>query len=214
MDQEEGRQKAGFKGRNFVYMDRKFCSKFYWKGYSSIIGDAPCERWQADSDLDTADEDCLGLDPASLVVVGDTPPPRPSEQAFPNKFSDRSLVGFVYWSSYCEGPPECVHGGALASVFDDYGEQPVQLKKYAVTVNLSVNYKKFVPLLSVSLIEAWIERREGKKIFIKSTMKDQNGIVRAEATAIWVVVNMPSDSQLNPFSSISTPTPSGSPRLQ
>ncbi|KYQ89374.1 hypothetical protein DLAC_10035 [Tieghemostelium lacteum] len=274
LDKDQERQQKGFKGRNFVYQDRKFISKYYWKGESSLI---PKKR---SSQIGSVVEP-MQLDTVNGASSLNTSVSVPKLFVNDNPYDQRMLVGVVYWKNNCEGPPGCVHGGALASLFDDsmacciryfynnnYDEkqtqpqqqQQLQLESniiqddnssnsdgssipnslninnkflnrlknhesipnspreqldttngnvnskeadtsscssssssssnYAVTVNLSVDYKKFVRLESFTHIETKIEKREGKKIFVSSVMKDQDGIIRAKATAIWIVVKM------------------------
>eukprot|EP01133_Synstelium_polycarpum_P017876 gene17876-21317_t len=209
LDVDEIREANGFKGRNYVYQDRKFVTKYYWKGHSTIFPtDTTIISPSRSHHHEQPEFNIRDIDGGDLQFSIDS-----NDQ-------DRMLIGAVFWNTNCEGPPGCVHGGALASLFDDsmacciryyYNKPP---KKYAVTANLSVNYKKFVPLSTVSLIETKIEKKEGKKIFVTSVIKDQNGTIRAEATAVWIVVNMhaPSSSSTSfPSSPFKDLSPRGSP---
>ena len=69
----------------------------------------------------------------------------------------------------CEGPPGKVHGGATATAFDAaFGWYSVRTKGFGcVTLNLSVNYRKFIPLNSVVRIEIWCEKMEDQKLLMK-----------------------------------------------
>ncbi|EGG13547.1 hypothetical protein DFA_11308 [Cavenderia fasciculata] len=299
MDNDEKRKENGFKGKNYVYQDRKFFSKYYWKGFSTINRDQQQMMMEHDQHekIQNRQQQQRLLSPnlnnkqqgnSNMVQQNTSSPISLTESGnhiVLDYLPDRMLVGVVYWSNNCEGPPGCVHGGALATLFDDsmacciryyynnnYEEDQQQSssssspsssfpspssspssssssnvssttncsattttttinepkpKKYAVTANLSVNYKKFVPLNSVSLIETRIERRDGKKIYVHSCIKDQSGSIRAESTAIWIIVNLisepssstnssfpssPALASTSPISSPSTPNILNSPR--
>ncbi len=129
------------------------------------------------------------------------------------------LSRLYYYSSYSIGPPGCVHGGCIGAVLDetlgwtvfshndnnhhhpnnqdqDQDQNQNQNQKQqqhsfepAVTVNLNVNYRKFIPLNSIKAIEASVEKREGRKIYVSGRIYDPlTNVVHAEATAIFVAV--------------------------
>lgn len=60
-----------------------------------------------------------------------------------------------------------------------------------VTVNLNVNYKKFIALESIVVMEASITKIEGRKVFVTASLKSLDGtILHSEGTSIWVRVDV------------------------
>ncbi|ELR19016.1 thioesterase family domain containing protein [Acanthamoeba castellanii str. Neff] len=109
-------------------------------------------------------------------------------EGFELYFNDeaRSAMGFIDFGTRCEGPPGCVHGGALATIFDNVlGSTVVEGLKgqRAVTLNLDVNYRK--------IIETRIDRVEGRKVYVTATLTDgEDGTLHADASALFLVVNL------------------------
>ena len=60
----------------------------------------------------------------------------------------QTLYGLVYFGDRCEGPPQSVHGGCLATFFDEAHPALVHYNRQIVpwTVELTVRYKRTVPL--------------------------------------------------------------------
>jgi len=104
-------------------------------------------------------------------------------------------VGVCAWGMEVEGPPSYVHGGCIAAVMDEFfGITAFSsiAPQVAVTVNLNINYRKFVPLNSVKKIQAKIEKTEGRKIFVKGEIVDpSDGTSHVEGTAIFVIPRAP-----------------------
>jgi len=88
---------------------------------------------------------------------------------------EKKLAGGIYFNNKCEGPPGNVHGGCIATAFDvAFGWFSVKTKGFGcVTLNLSVNYRKFIPLNSVVRIEIWCEKcgtGDDQKLLMKGKM--------------------------------------------
>ncbi|PRP82389.1 hypothetical protein PROFUN_10165 [Planoprotostelium fungivorum] len=80
---------------------------------------------------------------------------------------EQKIIGLCQFGNNVEGPPGGVHGGCTASVFDTffgYLSFHVAAPKIAVTVNLNINYRKFVPLNSTRKIIVEVDRIEGRKV--------------------------------------------------
>ena len=60
----------------------------------------------------------------------------------------RTLYGLVYFGDRCEGPPRSVHGGCIATFFDEAHPALIHYRRRIVpwTVELTVRYKRPVPL--------------------------------------------------------------------
>lgn len=69
------------------------------------------------------------------------------------------------------GPPAAVHGGIIALVFDELlGSCGVVFKSGGFTGTLSIRYSSLTPIGHPIRMRAWVDRHEGRKIFIRGTM--------------------------------------------
>lgn len=102
----------------------------------------------------------------------------------------RCWAEFVLGRAY-EGPPTLVHGGVSALVLDHIlGEAASEgLLKPRFTGTITVKYLRGTPLGPLRA-EAWIDRKEGVKVFARGFISDAAGItVEAEGVFIepsWV----------------------------
>ncbi|NWI94054.1 THEM4 thioesterase, partial [Pitta sordida] len=80
--------------------------------------------------------------------------------------------------------PRLTHGGAIATLLDSsLGTLALQVAGRVVTANLSIDYVTPVPLGSVVLVEARLERREGRKVFLGCHLSSADGdTLHAKAT--------------------------------
>jgi acyl-coenzyme A thioesterase PaaI-like protein len=109
---------------------------------------------------------------------------------------ENKLLGAIYFSGECEGPPNRVHGGCLATAFDNlFGLYALRVMGLGcVTLNLNVTYRQFVPLRGVVRFEIEAQKLEGRRISMKgrftnnvnSIVSDQpNEIIHSEGTALF-----------------------------
>ncbi|QLL05572.1 PaaI family thioesterase [Mycobacterium vicinigordonae] len=88
----------------------------------------------------------------------------------------RCWAEFELGSAY-EGPPSLVHGGVSALILDHMlGEAASEgLSKPRFTGTITVRYLRGTPLGSLRC-EAWIDRKEGVKVFARGNISDANGV--------------------------------------
>lgn len=87
------------------------------------------------------------------------------------------------------GAPGIAHGGAVATVLDDlFGFLLYAVGEPAVTRHLEVGYRAPVLLGIPYLLEAGVQRREGRKLFVRGQGTDEDGALVVEANAVFVVV--------------------------
>lgn len=66
-----------------------------------------------------------------------------------------------------EGAPERAHGGIVAAIFDDLlGFVQLLNSRIAFTASLTVNYLAGTPVGEPLTFSAWVDRIEGKKLFL------------------------------------------------
>jgi acyl-coenzyme A thioesterase PaaI-like protein len=84
------------------------------------------------------------------------------------------------------GPPTAVHGGVIALVFDELlGSTGVMNQCGGFTGTLSIRYRSITPLHQPIRMRGWVDRREGRKVFIAGTMHDGDTLC-AEAEGIFI----------------------------
>ena len=87
-----------------------------------------------------------------------------------------------------EGPPGCVHGGIIASLFDEIlGVANITAGVGAMTGTLTIRYRKPTPLCTDLTLTARCDRIEGRKVFTSGTIH-ANGVLTAEAEGIFIRV--------------------------
>ena len=93
----------------------------------------------------------------------------------------------VWFGPHTEGPPESVHGGAIAAVLDEAMGAVCWMNGHPVVgARITINYLHMTPLGFTGDVESWIEQIERRKIFIKSRLSDGNGRVHAEGEALFI----------------------------
>ena len=97
------------------------------------------------------------------------------------------LHATVWFGPHTEGPPESVHGGAIAAVLDEAMGAVCWMNGHPVVgARITINYLHMTPLGFSGRVESWIEQIERRKIFIKSRLSDDNGRVHAEGEALFI----------------------------
>ena len=87
------------------------------------------------------------------------------------------------------GAPGIAHGGAVATVLDDlFGFVLYVVGDLAVTRHLEVGYRAPVRLGVPYLLEAGLNRRENRKLFVSARGVDEDGALVVEAKAVFIVV--------------------------
>lgn len=83
---------------------------------------------------------------------------------------------------------EFAHGGLMATLLDEALGTPVFVQSPAgcATAELSVTYERPLPIPAVVLCRSWVDKAEGRKIWIKGTIEDGNGLVFARGQSLFV----------------------------
>lgn len=101
------------------------------------------------------------------------------------------VIGQVTFSKTYEGPPQCVHGSIVASVYDQVlAIANIVNGTAGPTANLSINYRKPTPLYRPLRFEAWVEKVEGKKVFLEGECYDGDELV-TDCTGLFIRVQNP-----------------------
>jgi acyl-coenzyme A thioesterase PaaI-like protein len=141
----------------------------------SIGGDIPSAHWQ--------DDDLTAVMPYS-PISGKRNPIAPPIRMW--KSGDREVHGEVTFSPTYAGPPDSVHGGIIAAVFDEVlAMSNVISGKAGFTGTLTIKYRKKTPLNTP--IELWgmNVRQDGRKQLCRGEMR-VNGEVTASAEGLFI----------------------------
>ena len=103
--------------------------------------------------------------------------------------------GEVTFSAAFNGPPDCVHGGVIAALFDELlGSCCVVNGIGGYTGTLTVVYRSPTPLGKPLQMRGWHDRSEGRKAFVEATLHSGDTLC-AQANGIFVQ----SDTLRNPM---------------
>ena len=101
-------------------------------------------------------------------------------------FDGERLHGVATLGATYNGPPGMVHGGIIALVFDELlGATNVCHGLGGFTGTLSVRYEKPTFIDTELVLEGWIDRVEGRKVFTQGTISI-DGTVTAKAEGIFI----------------------------
>jgi len=120
---------------------------------------------------------------------------RVSKAVFIN-LTESVLAGVIKFGPDTEGPPRCVHGGCSAAVVDaclGILAHHVSIIP-SVTANLSVNYRKKIPLGSAVGVECKLIEKEGRKStfsfqlfqLTEGSCEETERVVFVEGTALFL----------------------------
>jgi acyl-coenzyme A thioesterase PaaI-like protein len=99
------------------------------------------------------------------------------------------VVADLRLAPWFAGGPGVAHGGAVAAFFDDLmGFVPVAHLAPAVTARFEIDFVRPVVLGAPIRAEAWLARRDGRKMFAEGVGHDPSGEVYVEARALYLVV--------------------------
>lgn len=99
------------------------------------------------------------------------------------------VIGRVTFSRSFEGPPGHVHGGWVASGFDEVmGMAQALSSAPGMTGRLDVAYRRPTPLEVELVFDGWIDEVRGRKIHTKATLTAGDDLL-AEATGLFLSVD-------------------------
>ena len=101
--------------------------------------------------------------------------------------SNDHLYAKVRFGPHTEGPPESVHGGAIAAVLDEAMGAVCWMNGHpVVAARITINYRHLTPLGFEGQVESWIDHIDRRKIFSRSRLADAQGKVHAEGEALFI----------------------------
>jgi acyl-coenzyme A thioesterase PaaI-like protein len=121
----------------------------------------------------------------AMSVAGGRMSPSAPEFAV-RRAGPNSAVATVVADAMFQGPPERIHGGVVAMLFDEImGATNRVSGNRGFTARLVVNYRAGAPIRRPVEFQAWVESVEGRKIHVRAEARDGE-VVFADAEALFV----------------------------
>jgi acyl-coenzyme A thioesterase PaaI-like protein len=99
------------------------------------------------------------------------------------------MIGIACFEEDAEGPPQSAHGGAIAALLDDcMGTSAWMAGHPSVALQITIRYRKFVRLKEFYDLFAWVEKIEGRKIYVRSELK-KDDTVHAEGEGLYLAID-------------------------
>jgi acyl-coenzyme A thioesterase PaaI-like protein len=96
------------------------------------------------------------------------------------------IVGRVTFGTPYEGPPSSVHGSIIASAYDQVlAMAAIASEAAGPTATLTIHYRRRTPLHTPLRFEAWMDRIEGRKAFVRGSCHADGELV-SEAEGLFV----------------------------
>lgn len=109
--------------------------------------------------------------------------------AYFRKPGEPTLYAKAWFGSKTMGPPGHVHGGAMAATLDEAMGAAAWMNDHrCVAAAIKVNFVAMLPVETETVVEAHIDRVEGRKIHLRSSLTDPNGKIVAEGTGLFIVL--------------------------
>jgi acyl-coenzyme A thioesterase PaaI-like protein len=102
---------------------------------------------------------------------------------------DPTLFAKAWFGSKTMGPPGHVHGGAMAATLDEAMGAAAWMNDYkCVAATITINFVAMLPIETETIVEAAIDRVEGRKIHLRGSIKNPSGQLVAEGSGLFVVL--------------------------
>ncbi|OAQ62427.1 thioesterase superfamily domain-containing protein [Pochonia chlamydosporia 170] len=102
------------------------------------------------------------------------------------------LVSLLALGTGVNGHADVAHGGLLALILDEITGNVVELYRgegmSGYTASLKIDFRRPVRTPGVLLCRSWLERREGRKLWVRGRVEDGEGGLYAEGESLWVEV--------------------------
>jgi uncharacterized protein (TIGR00369 family) len=103
--------------------------------------------------------------------------------------SEDAVVSNAVISNEYEGPPGYVHGGIIATILDEAMSKANRARGVtAMTRQMEVEYLRPVPSGSSIRIQGKVTRSHGRKHWAEATIQNSDGVILAQATALFITV--------------------------
>ena len=109
--------------------------------------------------------------------------------AYFRKPGEPDLYVKAWFGAKTMGPPGHVHGGAMAATLDEAMGAVCWMNDYkVVAATITINFLAMLPIETETIVEAKIERIEGRKIHLRSKIVYPSGRTVAEGSGLFIVL--------------------------
>lgn len=109
--------------------------------------------------------------------------------AYFRKTDEPDLYAKAWFGSKTMGPPGHVHGGAMAATLDEaMGAVCWMNGHHVVAATITINFLAMLPIETETIVQATIERVEGRKVRLLSKLTDPSGRIVAEGSGLFIVL--------------------------
>ena len=103
---------------------------------------------------------------------------------------NQQLKEKVWFGTGTQGPPGYVHGGSMAAVLDEAMGGAAWLAGHmSVAAEITVSYKKMLPLETCCIVESRTVNVDGRKVRTEAEIKDRNGKVYSTASGLFIALD-------------------------
>lgn len=131
----------------------------------------------------------FAIDPDAPSTWDDLHRMTPTRLLAPELHRDRldagGLLGRVTFGQLYGGANGAVHGGAIPLIFDEGFAQVANYNGQTRTASLTVDYRAVTPLGRELTLRCWLERDEGRKVYVRGTLHDGETLT-VDAHALFV----------------------------
>ena len=155
------------------------------------IASLPSRSVEGYAEVATSGDPHAVFDDSPLIGLSNPIAPPLSVEIF-----DDHVVATVTMTDPYEGPPNCVHGGFVAAIFDEVlGIAQSMSGSPGMTANLDVNYRSPTPLHHELKFTGRLDRIDGRKIYA-SGQCHHGDTLTAEATGLFISLDLAKLEQL------------------
>ncbi len=109
--------------------------------------------------------------------------------AYFRKSGEPALFAKAWFGKKTMGPPGHVHGGAMAATLDEAMGAAAWMNDYqCVAATITISFLSMLPIETETVVEARIDRVDGRKIHLRATLTDLSGKAVAEGTGLFIVL--------------------------
>jgi acyl-coenzyme A thioesterase PaaI-like protein len=109
--------------------------------------------------------------------------------AYFRKPGEDTVYARAWFGERTLGPPGHVHGGAMAAVLDEaMGAASWMNGHFSVAAQITITFVGMLPLGTDTIVEASIEKVEGRKVYVRANMKNPSGQVVTEGQGLFVIL--------------------------
>jgi acyl-coenzyme A thioesterase PaaI-like protein len=109
--------------------------------------------------------------------------------AYFRKPGEPTLFAKAWFGSKTMGPPGHVHGGAMAATLDEAMGAAAWMNDHkCVAATITINFAAMLPIETETIVEAAIDRVDGRKVHLRASIKNPSGHVVAEGSGLFIVL--------------------------